>query len=479
MVNSKIVSGTMWTTTSTIAMALTQILRLSILARFLEKSDFGIVAILTLILGLTQTFCDLGFAASVMHKKDLTQKEFSSLYWIQFLLFIVMYIAISISSPIIARIYDEPDLTILLPIVMLDLLFKGVGRLYEVLLQKNFQFKLMAIRNIISSIVSLGLAIILAIKGAGVYSLVLSTLLNTIMLNIWNLVAGFSQTKLIFYCSFAHVKSLVKIGVFQTGTQILDYISTKIDILIMGKFLGTADLGLYNLAKELILRALDVLNGIANKVALPYFSSIQNDKIAMRENYKKLISFLSVVNVPLCAAMGALSFPIVEIMYGQTYSDVAPIVSILSVWGMFVVIGNPVGNIVISTGRTDVSFKYTVYRLLLFVPSTYVFCHYTVEAVAFGQVVLSIIGYFLSWYMLLYKIIDMKLWDFSRTFILNLIFSIAAVGLFYRLNDVALFSCETPMTSLLVFGSTFLIFYLIYICVCQREIAKTLIQIIK
>ena len=80
-------NGVKWTTLSTATTAIVGLLRLSILTRFLEKSDFGIVSIVMLVLGLTQTFSDLGFAAAIMHKQNLTRKEFSSLYWIQLIIY--------------------------------------------------------------------------------------------------------------------------------------------------------------------------------------------------------------------------------------------------------------------------------------------------------------------------------------------------------------------------------------------------------
>lgn len=82
-IKQQAIFGAKWTTISTLTTAVIQVLRLSILARFLDKSDFGIVAILTFVLGLTNTFADLGFSAAIMHKQELSRNEFASLYWIQ------------------------------------------------------------------------------------------------------------------------------------------------------------------------------------------------------------------------------------------------------------------------------------------------------------------------------------------------------------------------------------------------------------
>lgn len=105
--NKKIAQGIGWTTVSTIVNGLTQILRLSILARFLDKSDFGIVAILTFILGLTQVFSDLGFSAAIMSEKNLNRGRFLSLFWLQLMAFVGIMIIISLASPLIAKYYNQ------------------------------------------------------------------------------------------------------------------------------------------------------------------------------------------------------------------------------------------------------------------------------------------------------------------------------------------------------------------------------------
>ena len=105
---NSIIRGLGWTTISTITNGLVQILRLSILSRFLSKEDFGIVAILTLILGLTQVFSDMGFSAAIMSQKKIEKSNFLSLYWLQFLVFTFMMLSISLCSPFIANYYNSP-----------------------------------------------------------------------------------------------------------------------------------------------------------------------------------------------------------------------------------------------------------------------------------------------------------------------------------------------------------------------------------
>lgn len=402
------ISGVKWTTIATLTTAIIQLLRLSILTRYLEKSDFGIIAILTFVLGLTNTFADLGFSSSIMHKQRLTEIQFSSLYWIQFIFFIFLFGIGTLLSPLISNFYNVDSISYLLPIVLLDLIFMGIGRLYDTVLQKDLLFKKIAIRNIITALASLLVAIVLAIRGYGIYSLILSTLFQTFLFNIWNFVSGQKCLKLRWTININEVYPLVKIGFYQTGTQLLDYFSAKFDVLIIGKLLGTEALGIYNLAKEFVMKVILLINSIANKVVLPLFAKFQNDHNLLRENYCKVINILSKINFPICVLICILSKQIVYIIYGNEYEDVALLMSILSLWSIFLTIGNPIGNIAIATGKTNLSFKYTILRIVLAIPILYFACLINIVAVAWSNVIMSFLLFLLGWKLLLNKIIGLS-----------------------------------------------------------------------
>ncbi|MBR3615771.1 MAG: MOP flippase family protein [Bacteroidaceae bacterium] len=473
-----VLTGSLWTSTSTITTAIVQILRLSILAHFLEKSDFGVVAILTLVLGFTGMFSELGFSTIIMNRKNLTDKEFSSLYWLQFILYTFIYFVITSFSFLVADFFNEPSIRHLLPITMLDLIFVGIGRLYDTIIQKELKFKVLAKRNIIASFISLAVAIGLAYNGAGVYSLIISTIIQTLILNTWNLLQGIKSMPLKFYCSFKLIRPLFSMGINMTGAHILDYISTKIDVFIIGKMLGSETLGIYNLAKELVLKGTMLVNSIVNRVSIPLFAKKQDDKEALKRNYCKLVSFISLINFPVSTIIGVLGCIIVPILYGETYSDVISIVYILSTWAMINSIGNPVGNIVIATGRTDLSLKYTMIRLICYVPCIYVVSTYNITVLAWGTTALALISTFLSWYMQIYKTIELKLSQFIGSFGKPLLYTIIAGALGYiALQSIN--SNELGYTILLLTAALWCILFAATFCLIEKKTIKSILQIIK
>lgn len=471
--NKAIVRGTYWTATSTLVTAVAQILRLSILTIFLDKGDFGVVAILTLVLGLTFTFSDLGFSSAIMHQKNLTREEFCSLYWIQFLIYIIIYILIVLCSRYVAIFFELPLIEKLLPITMIDLLLHGVGRLYETLLQKDFRFKILAIRNIIASSLSLVLAVVLAANNFGVYSLIFSTLFQTLLLNLWNFFAGQRQIRLSFIISFNGIKKLASIGLWQTATQIIDYISAKIDILIIGKFLGVVDLGIYNLVKELIMKIVLVINSIANRIALPVFAEIQDDLDAVVVQFNRMIKVLSYINFPICTIIGSLSSIVIFLLYGRDYSEAIPILAILSIWGMLLCICNPIGSIAIAKGKTYLLFEYTLLRIIVTIPVIYLLSRFGLVPISLGLVALSLVMVFLIWYFEIWKITRIRLFPFLKLFSKSFVMSVVMGAVFFYIVNRNFLGVDSIGKSILIYAIPFILIYLsVFFCINRRDIIQ-------
>ena len=389
--------GGLWTSLSTVVTVLSQFARLMILTRFLEKSDFGLVSIVNTVIGLCITFTDLGFASEIMYKKDITQKEYSTLFWMQLAIFGVLYLILWGLSPLVATFYEEPQLTSLIPIAALSVLFQAFGKLYDTVLQKNYQFKTIAFRNINTNIFSLFVAVVLALNGFGVYSLIFSTLTYAIILNAWNFMSGIKVQKLILYCNPKSVIELLKIGVFQTGTRILDFISNKIDVMIIGKLLGTEILGVYDLAKSLVNTLVDLIRTVVSKVALPILSNNNDNDEAVKYRFLIMSKVVAYVIIPIGVAIAIFSKEILWIVYGPKYTDVSIIVVLFAFISIFNSICSFYDMLGIAKGRTDLNFYNTVARVVITTPIVYVTSLVSVEVVAIGQLIATVLQSIAFW----------------------------------------------------------------------------------
>lgn len=471
-------NGVKWTTLSTATTAIVGLLRLAILTRFLEKSDFGIVSIVMLVLGLTQTFSDLGFAAAIMSKRDLSRKEFSSLFWIQLVIYSFIYVIIAACSPLVARFYDTELLTVLLPISLIDLLFMGIGRLYGTLLQKNFQFRTMALRNIISAVLSLVIAVALAVMGAGIYSLIISTLFHTLMANVWNFIAGQKQVRLQFVMQIKENIPLIKIGLYQTGTQIIDYLASKIDVLLIGRFLNMEVLGVYSLAKELLVKLINIINSIAVSVTTPILAVKQDDKRQLGSAYCKTIHYLTLITFPVVMAIVVLSRPLIILLYGIDFLDAAILIVILTAWTIEVCVHNPVGGLVTATGRTDLSFYYTLIRIVINTIAVFITVNISIEAVAYGQSITSLLIFFILFYLVIKKVTGVALNTFINTFLKQgVICLIIAVPFTFIVNENWFALPNNTILQLMVYAVALLLVFGIAVILFMRNDIMEVIKI--
>lgn len=438
---SKGLSATVWTTTSSVIRSLIQILRFSILARILEKEDFGVIAIVTMVLGFTQIFSDLGVSVSLYSRKEISRKEYSSLYWVSVMIAILMYGILLISTPLVSGFYEMDLLNILIPIIGLDLIFFALGRQFRVFKEKSFKFKELAMIDIFTSVLSLILAFWLAVDGYGVYSIVYSTLFASFSASAILIVSSLKSHPILLHIDFKSNKSFYKIGIYQTGTQILDYFATQLDIILMGKLLSVGELGAYNLVKQLVLRVYRAMNPIVTTVAIPLLATIKDDIHVFRAKFLQLVNGIAMVNFFAYGFMAVLSGEVLLILYGSAYLDSSNVLKVLCLWGAFSGVGSVVSTLTIITGRTDIGFKRTIVRIIVNTTLVFLGAFYIgFWGIVIAQVAYSLIIFIVNWKMIINKLIQsISFLEYSKNTLPYFFVSLLSVGAIYLLENSRFF----------------------------------------
>lgn len=461
--------GAQWTTFSSVCNAVVQLLRVAILARLLEKSDFGLMAIVMMIMGFMALFSDMGIGSAILHRQNISQKEYSSLYWLNFLISLILFLSVCILSVPISVFYDEHGLIVLIPVMASNLFITAFGRQYSVFAQKKLQFKFISIVEIITNIVSLIPAVVLALKGFGVYALIYSTLFASLFSNICFFLKFQKTHKICFHFQFSDTKPFLQIGLYQTGSQILNYFNTQLDVIIIGKFLGMDTLGLYNLAKNLAMRPMQIINPILTKLSAPLLAKVQSDANSLKRNYLKIINILSFINFPIHLLMAVLSLPIINILYGMNNNTMAIVLSLLSVYYALRSIGNPVGGLVIATGKTHIEFYWNVIMIFVFPVFVSIGSLFSVEGAAFSQLLLMVLAYIPSWYFLVRKLVTIPLKEYVMKSVPYLLFCIVSGLITYLLLKVI--SIDIHILNLFIGTCAFITIYCLEIYLFNRKFA--------
>lgn len=364
-IKKQVTKGVKWTTISTVILAVVAILKVSILTRFLDKADFGLMALVTFVMGFMQLFNDMGLTSAILHKQDISKKEYASLYWINWIASFIMYgIMFSLTS-FVADFYNEPLLNKLIPLLGLNLLLSGIGRQYKTIEQKFLFFKTISIIDIVAACFSLVLAVILAVKGFGVYALVYSSLLQFAFSNIVYFVIGYTKYGLMLHFNFSETRPFLKIGMYQVGGQVINFFNRDLDILLIGKFFSADALGGYSLAKQLVFRPAQLINPILTRVASPTLALFQRNKQELKNKYLKLINIVTSINIPVYVGLIIFAPLAVRVLYGTGFSDIVILVRVLSIYMIFRAIGNPIGSLIVATGRTELELIWNFVTLLI------------------------------------------------------------------------------------------------------------------
>ena len=385
------------------------LLKISILARFLEKTDFGLMAIIMSVISFSDMFMDLGLGTAIIHKQNISKSQYSSLYWINIGFSLLLFAIIYSIAPLLAKFYDESDLIVLLPIMGSGLIITAIGRQFKTIEQKKLNFKFISIIEIIGSLSTLVAAVVLAIMGYGVYSLVYSTLLRYFLINVAYFFAGMKKQGLLFKISFRESVPFLKIGIFQVGQQTIGYFNRDLDVLIIGKFFGAEILGGYSLAKQLVFRPIKIINPILTRVAAPVLAKFQYDKALLSKNYLKLVNMVSTINTPIYLFIIIFASFIVHIFYGKEFDDIVALVQILSISMIFKAIGNPVGSLVIATGKTALHFFWGLITLIIIPLAIVIGSQYSIEWVAASITITMILLFIPNWWFLINRMINVDL----------------------------------------------------------------------
>ena len=411
-IKKQVLTGVKWTTVGTVVLAVTAILRVSVLTRFLDKADFGLMALVTFVMGFMALFNDMGLTSAILHKQNITKNQYASLYWFNLLVSFVMYAVLLAITPLVANFYNQPELDILIPLLGLTLIISGIGRQFKVIEQKKLLFKGISFVDMSTSILSLLVAVVLAARGFGVYSLVYSSLVQSFTSNLVFLIMGLRKQGLQFHLSFDETKPFLKIGGFQVGGQVVNYFNRDLDILLIGKFFSPDILGGYSLAKQLVFRPAQLINPILVKVASPALALFQHDKAALKKNYLRLVNIVTTINLPTYLGIILFAPWVVTILYGEGFDDIVLLVRILSVYMIFRAIGNPVGSLVIATGRTDLEFIWNIVTLLILPLFIYVGSQYGIVEVTIAITSAMAILYIPSWKLLINRMIGASLKEY-------------------------------------------------------------------
>lgn len=416
-ITDKAINSTKWNSVYIIINTVLQLLRISVLTRFLEQSDFGLMAIALMLVSFTDIFSDLGFTVPIIHKQNITKLQYSSIFLVNSFVSVLIYALLFLFAPLVANFYNEPQLVSVIRQIGTIVIINGLGRMFNTIKIKELQYKFVSIVSIIAVSVGFIVTFILAYNSFGISSLIIGSLVQAAIREVTYFVEGIKSRIVGFYFSFNAIKDFLKIGSYQILSLIVDFLGSRIDIILIGKFLGMADLGTYNLAKELIYKCYGLLTSATRGIASSAFATLQNDFPQLKNKYNQFCEMFAVLTIVVFGFTFVFSDTICSLLYGNNYPNIGTLVRMLSLYGIFYAFTSPACSLFVSFGRTDLSLRWTCIVSAITIFTTFVFSRFGLIVVGVSQVILAIFFFILSWLLLIKPIIGFTINEFLSRYI--------------------------------------------------------------
>lgn len=411
---TKTVKGISWSMASQLGRLVSGFVVLAVLARLLKPSDFGLMAMVAVFTNILANVNDLGLSTAIIHKQDFKEEHLSSAFWFNLLVGIVITAVFLVIAPLIARFYSKIALTPIIMVLSVTFTFTSFGSIQVALFQKRMDFKTLAIVETSASILAGATAIVLAALGFGVWSLVAQALVATFIVAVLAFTLSGWRPKLIF--RWRPLWELISYGLHVMGFSITDFFSRNLDNLMIGKFLGSLQLGFYAIAYRLLLFPLGTISNVIGRVVFPALSTIQDDKEAVRNAYEWATCCIGAITFPLMAGLAILAPQLVRVALGLKWERSIFLIQILSLVGLVQSITITVFWIYYSQGRPDTLFKFGLFVAVFYAIAFVIGLRWNVEGVAVSYAIaVSLLIY--PAFAIPFRYIDMPFWHFARQFL--------------------------------------------------------------
>ena len=322
-----------------------------VLARILAPEDYGTIALVTVFTAILQVFVDSGLGTALIQKKDADEIDFSSVFYFNFVVCLILYLGMFAAAPFIADFYGDVTLVPVIRILSLTIVISGVKGIQQAYVSRNMLFKRFFFSTIGGTIFSAVLGIAMAYAGFGIWSLVAQQLSNTFIDTLilwitvrWRPTKSFSWTRLKYLLSFGW-KLLV--------SSLLDTAYNNLRNLIIGKMYSSSDLAFYNQGDKFPKVIVTNINASIDRVLLPTMSSAQDDKERVKQMTRRAIKTSTYVMAPLMMGLAFCAEPIVSLVLTDKWLPCVPFLRIFCTTYMFWPVHTANLNAINAMGRSD------------------------------------------------------------------------------------------------------------------------------
>ena len=427
-----------------------------VLARILAPEDYGQIALITVFTTIMQVFVDSGLGTALIQKKDADDLDFSSVFYFNFVVCLVLYAVMFVSAPFIAEFYNDSALTPIIRVISLTIVISGVKGIQQSYVSRNMLFKRFFYATLGGTIFSAFLGIGLAYAGFGVWAIVAQQLSNTTIdtLILWLTVKW--RPKKMF--SWNRLKGLLSFGWKMLASSLLDTIYTNIRGLIIGKMYSSADLAYYNQGEKFPNVIASNINTSIDSVLLPTMASEQDNASRVKAMTRRAIKTSTYIMAPLMMGLAFCAEPIVRLVLTDKWLPCVPYLRIFCITYMFYPIHTANLNAINAMGRSDLFLKLEIVKKIMGLTILLLTMHWGVMVMAYSLLLSSVLSQIInSWPN--WKLLNYNYWEQIKDMlpgILIAVFMGLCVNLveLLHLSDVVTLLIQIPIGAIIYIGAS-------------------------
>ncbi len=438
MKNEKVINNLAWRFLERFgAQGVTVVVSL-VLARILDPNVYGIVAIVTVFTTIMQVFVDSGLGNALIQKKDADNVDFSTVFFFNIVLCLILYTLTFFLAPLIAYFYEMPELTAIIRVLGIVIIISGIKNVQQAYVSRNLLFRRFFFATLGGTLGAAILGIILAYKGFGVWALVCQMLLNTAVDTaiLWLTVKWRPD----FVFSLKRLKILLKFGWKLLVSSLIDTLYKELRTLVIGKKYTSDDTGYYNNGQKIPAFIDGCINASIDSVLLPTMSKEQDRKEAVRKMTRRAISVSSYIMLPVMIGLAVCSEPLIRLVLTEKWLPCVPYLRVFCITYAFYPIHTANLNAIKALGRSDLYLKLEVIKKTIGMAALLATMSISVEAIAYSLIFTAVTSQIVNSYpnkkLLSYSYFD-QLKDIAPSLALSLVMGAAVYSLqLFGLPDI-------------------------------------------
>ena len=359
----KAASGMLWTAIQKYSTIIIQFVSGIILARLLTPYDYGCIGMLSIFIVIAEVFIDGGFGSALIQKKQPSQEDYSTIFFWNIGVALIMYIILFVSAPAISRFFHIPLLCDVLRVQGIVLFIYSLNIVQRNQLKKKLNFKLLSIISVVTSIIALGVTIYMAYKGFGVWALVTQNIIIAAIPSIFFWFYVRWRPSWVF--SWVSIKELFSFGGYIFLTHLTSRFTNRIAGLIIGRVYNPSTLGYYSKASGTERLASSTIAQIMNQVTYPLYAEVQDDKIVMQNMIKRLTMTISYITFPLMFILLLCAKPIFILLYSDRWLQSVPYFQVLCLAGLAYCLQSANLQTIAAIGKSKVMFWWSLVKQIV------------------------------------------------------------------------------------------------------------------